>query len=623
VVMHLIASGRRALGPCAAAFLLCWCAACALGAPLTYTPTSVSVSAKAGRSTQFSLLVQAPKNKTVTATAPEVTAILPNPIPAPWVSAVPAQATFGQSGQTFVISISVPAAAAPGTYVSQIGAHVTAGGGVQDGAGCLTTLTVTVNVAPTAAFTHAPGSPTTAELVAFTDASTDPDGSIVAWAWDFGDGVTSADQNPTHPYAHNGAYTVVLTVTDDDGSTGAVSHAITVVNRPPIAAFGYVPVNPSTTETVVFSDSSTDPDGSVVAWAWGFGDGATSSERNPTHRYAHQGVYCVMLTATDDDGGTSTATQQLAVSGVAPTAAFSYTPSDPTAEDTVTFTDQSSDLDGSIANWVWDFGDGATSFDQNPTHQYSEDGDYTVSLTVVDDDGASDSCSRAIRVGAPPAPALMSSEVLSLLYTGGRIVTEGASLRLSASAYDDFGSNQTANIAQMLSFSVLDAQCGFVAQPEIIRGNSSASSRADVTLSSGVYRIYADFPGNISFGPASLGPALVVVAPATAVATWGSLSAGEQEFALLLEPAVGETPMICQFAYYDSVEDREVSSTAVTSATGNGDAWQVSGECMADGVYGYEFTAALTQTDGEWVFVLEVSNGLTVQGTLDPVSILR
>ena len=76
---------------------------------------------------------------------------------------------------------------------------------------------------------------------------------------------------------------------------------------PPIAGFTYSPVNPTPLDTVVFTDISTDEDGSVVDWYWEFGDGVTSAEQNPTHQYADDGTYYVNLTVTDNDGETNTA----------------------------------------------------------------------------------------------------------------------------------------------------------------------------------------------------------------------------------------------------------------------------------------------------------------------------
>jgi len=238
----------------------------------------------------------------------------------------------------------------------------------------------------------------------FSDRSTDPDGSVASRTWDFGDGATSTQQNPTHSYGAAGRYTVSLQVTDDDGARSSRSHTATATapapepNEPPRAGFSV-----SCRElTCTFTDQSSDPDGSIASWAWDFGDGETSTERNPSHHFDQPGTYNVRLTASDDDGATDAASHQ-----VAPTAPPANDP--PHAEFIVSceeltcrFTDQSTDADGTIASRGWDFGDGATSTERNPSHTYAAAGQYTVTLRVTDDDGATDTRSHS---ASPTAPA--------------------------------------------------------------------------------------------------------------------------------------------------------------------------------------------------------------------------
>jgi len=163
------------------------------------------------------------------------------------------------------------------------------------------------NIPPTADFTY-----TTTDLtVDFTDTSTDPDGTIVSWSWDFGDGNTSTLQHPSHTYAAAGTYTVTLIVTDNDDATDSVSKDVTVsVNTPPTADFTYT-IN---CLTVTFTDTSTDPDGTIVSWSWDFGDGNTSTLQNPTHTYAVDGSYTVTLTVTDNDGASDSVSKTVTVS---------------------------------------------------------------------------------------------------------------------------------------------------------------------------------------------------------------------------------------------------------------------------------------------------------------------
>jgi chitodextrinase len=146
-----------------------------------------------------------------------------------------------------------------------------------------------------------------------------------------------------------------------------------------------------------FTDESTDPDGVITARVWGYGDGSGSSDV-PSHTYETAGTYTVTLTVTDDSGGTGAISHQVAVGGPAdnipPTAAFSSSCSALTCS----FTDNSSDADGTIVSRTWDFGDGASSTEADPQHSYNLGGSYTVSLTVVDDDAATGTASEVVTV---------------------------------------------------------------------------------------------------------------------------------------------------------------------------------------------------------------------------------
>lgn len=141
--------------------------------------------------------------------------------------------------------------------------------------------------------------------------STDPDGSIVSYAWDFGDGNGGSGATPSYAYAAPGSYTVTLTVTDDSGKTGSASTVAAIndsVNRTPTADAGG-PYEGAPGEMLSFDGSaSSDPDGSILAWAWDFGDGNVGSGSTPTHAYAVAGNYTVTLVVTDDSGADSAPT---------------------------------------------------------------------------------------------------------------------------------------------------------------------------------------------------------------------------------------------------------------------------------------------------------------------------
>lgn len=239
--------------------------------------------------------------------------------------------------------------------------------------------------APTVDFTYtlAPAGP--AFNATFTNLSFDAE----SYAWDFGDGGTSTLEDPTHVYAE-GVYTVCLTGYNVYGFATVCDEIIAVT--PPLAAFSY-----AGDPTVTFTDLSTnEPD----TWYWDFDDGATSTEVNPVHTFASNGIYNVCLTV-GNAGGSNTACQNVTIiSYAAPLANFSFT-----GDPTVTFTDLSI---GEPTEWAWDFGDATSSTDQNPVHTYSTNGTYNVCLTATNALGSSTTCQDVVISTYIPPVALFT-----------------------------------------------------------------------------------------------------------------------------------------------------------------------------------------------------------------------
>lgn len=216
-------------------------------------------------------------------------------------------------------------------------------------------------------------------VVHFIDHS-DDDPDIVHWYWNFGDGHSSDDPNPTHTFHHNGVYVVCLTVTNEFGCTDQVCHEVTVdSNEDCFADFGWQQQGNSF--EVNFNDlSSQDPD--IVSWHWSFGDGHFSEIQNPNHTYENPGIYTVCLLIENEFGCVADICHQVIVEGSLPgfQAIFIYVPTDQPLE--ITFTDHSlSDHD--VITWLWDFGDGTTSNEISPTHTFSHGGLFTVCLIVT------------------------------------------------------------------------------------------------------------------------------------------------------------------------------------------------------------------------------------------------
>jgi PKD repeat protein len=304
-----------------------------------------------------------------------------------------------------------------------------------------TTTTAIDDTEPTADFSATPASGLKPLTVDFSDSSTSYDG-ITTWGWDFGDGNTSTEQNPTHEYATEGTYAVSLTGYEADGDSDTETKVdyiiVTRENQPPVSD----PNGPYTgTEgaAILFSGSgSYDPDGSIISFAWdfGFGDGNTGTGESPAYTYAQNGIYNVTLVVTDSEGATDTNTTTATIDDTEPIASFVGMPTSGLKPLTVNFSDSSTSYDGITAR-EWDFGDGNTSTEQNPTHMYTTEGAYTVSLTVYEADGDSDTATKLVdyinvtRENQPPISDPNGP------YTG----TEGAAILFSGTAsYDPDGS---------------------------------------------------------------------------------------------------------------------------------------------------------------------------------------
>lgn len=256
---------------------------------------------------------------------------------------------------------------------------------------CMTVILPSDAAAPETSFTSAVTSGTSPLTVQFIDSSAN---TPVSWAWSFGDGNTSAEQSPSHTYSAAGSYTVTLTATNAEGSDTlsksgyiTVSGSVTV----PVASFVAAPTSGTAPLAVQFADASSN---APVSWAWSFGDGSTSTEKNPSHSFTTAGTYTVTLTAINAGGShTVSRSSYITVTEAAatPDAAFVAAVTSGSVPLTVQFADSSTNLP---ASWVWSFGDGNTSTEQNPAHTYTSAGSYTVTLTASNTAG-SDTVSEA------------------------------------------------------------------------------------------------------------------------------------------------------------------------------------------------------------------------------------
>ena len=251
----------------------------------------------------------------------------------------------------------------------------------RDSNGCQTSQIlpnyVVIGNGPTASITVSPTqSCVTPQVVNFTSTASSPNGGLSS-AWYFGNGSTSAQQNPTQVYT-NGIYDPVLVVTDAFGCQDSVfGHVeITKVKAGFFAAsnFACSGIQLQFTDTSNFASS----------WLWNFGDGTTSTLQNPTHAYAANGNYTVTLTATYN-GCTDTYTQAAQINVTSPVI-FTVGAND-TSNCSAPFTVNFNNSAISATNYNWDFGDGTFSTLASPSHTYSNTGSYTVSLGIDNGQG--------------------------------------------------------------------------------------------------------------------------------------------------------------------------------------------------------------------------------------------
>ena len=233
-------------------------------------------------------------------------------------------------------------------------------------------------------------------------ASTDPDDAIVRFEWSFGDGTPASGQAVvSHTYGTPGLYVVTLTVWDAAANTGTAQVTLTATEPPPPPPMRHPPVAAATAQPTagdaplsvqLSAAGSTAPDNDIQSYVWTFGDG-TSSEtgRDVSHVYTQAGQYTARVIVTD-------ATQQSTAADVAiAVTRRPNTNSPPVARGTVstrsgiaplrvTFSASgSSDPDGDIAGYAWDFGDGSPVDTRiNAEHTYAQAGTFSVSLTVTE-----------------------------------------------------------------------------------------------------------------------------------------------------------------------------------------------------------------------------------------------
>ncbi len=278
-------------------------------------------------------------------------------------------------------------------------------------AGCSGNGGVTDDTTPIAAASATPTSGDAPLDVAFTGSVTDGDAPF-NYDWDFGDGGSSTSQFPNHTYADAGTYTATFTVTDVDGDTDSASVSVTVTepNIPdPLAATavaapheGLAPLQVNFQGTAI---GGTPP----YTYAWDFDDGGTASTAAASHTYAVADTYSALLTVTDSASDTDTYEIVIKVADRDNVvASATATPTSGAAPLLVSFTCSASGGAPPYA-YAWDFGDGGSSTNKNPSHTFATAGTYSAVCTVTDSLDATDDAGVEIAVGGANVPTVSAT----------------------------------------------------------------------------------------------------------------------------------------------------------------------------------------------------------------------
>lgn len=226
--------------------------------------------------------------------------------------------------------------------------------------------------------------------VNFSDLST---GAIKSWKWTFGNGNTSTLQNPTVVYSSPGKYTVVLTITDSTNNTSTITKKDYIqVYVPATVNFSSDKAGGCTPLDVSFSDLSVIGDTTIASWKWDLGDGNFNYQQNPSHTYTTiAGSYQVSLEVTDNNGCKSKTIKPSFITVTNPPISYFYIDSSQVLGCSIPYTLPFTNSEIASDTYLWNFGDGNTSSQQNTSNTYTNYGTYNISLTVTNIYGCSSS----------------------------------------------------------------------------------------------------------------------------------------------------------------------------------------------------------------------------------------
>jgi len=254
--------------------------------------------------------------------------------------------------------------------------------------------------------------PRAGDPLRFQDESSDADGPIISWVWDLGDGTAASASIVSHTYEAAGSYTVSLRVAGPSGETSIQTDSVTIASRRPVASFICRAESPTAGEPVQLDASAShDPDGTVTSYHWELAEkdapGRITADPVIDYVFPEGGEQLVRLSVVDDSGERSLPFLHALYVNWPPIAAFRLSAFEADELEPIRFVDASCDRDGAIVDRLWDFGDGTASEEAQPEHAFRRSGQFAVSLTVTDDQGAQHTAAADVTIrNLPPAARL-------------------------------------------------------------------------------------------------------------------------------------------------------------------------------------------------------------------------
>ncbi|KJS06376.1 MAG: hypothetical protein VR77_05055 [Flavobacteriales bacterium BRH_c54] len=362
------------------------------------------------------------------------------------------------------------------------------------------------------------------QLTNFIDSSSITTGGIVNWQWDFGDNSgTSTTPNPSYTYNLPGTYNVNLTVISDSGCINTYTSSIDVYDNP---VANFTANNACLADVVQLNDISTVNNSSIVSWAWDYENDGVIDDTNQTTQNLYQsaGVYNPLLIVYSAQGCADTVLKTVTIHPM-PEAEFTF--NNQCYGTSIPFVDGTTITSGNVANWQWYFGDGNTSIQQSPQHNYNAEGIYSTTLVVTSNNGCKDTIKHFVEVWPIPVVNFSPTEVcfnIPTQFTDLTTISNNFTQNNIVSWNWDFGDNSGTS-AQQNPIYQYNSEGKFYATLTVVSNNGCANSQ---TLEINVNPIpHVDFIADITQG---CSPLTINFTDNSTIDTIGNISSWHWDF---------------------------------------------------------------------------------------------